>query len=400
MPASGLKKPTAQGAQECPCAVQPGGHVHASPCAVQGDSQVERRPRNGVRSSPSARTGSATARSERAQRATQKAIARQSRMPGHGFIVFVLKFLMHVQNSLCSKWRVKINQYMSIRVSPRLAFGGPLCVAVGLWACISYALHMRATTGETQSPVTLAGERRVGRVDLPCLVLTLNASNLDPSTAGCTPFIGRSFSDQELDFVSTEARRKLANPSLLQRASDLTNNASVNIYMNHARMWQLIAEKHQVALVLEEDALIPIGFYMVLEVLLSNLVRDNATNYVLKLHESSTSYSQWREVYDVAGHRVRTCTCRPSRHSASAAAYLIDRAAAQTLLRHAYPASMHVDVYVHEMGCIRQKIRLYGMKPDLVLMSDRPSTHMNWNSWQRSYLLWKEKIENVLYSTC
>lgn len=267
MPASGLKKPAAQGEQECPCAVQPGGHVHASPCAVQGDSQVERRPRNGVRSSPSARTGLSMcqARSERAQRATQKAIARQSRMPGRGFIVFVLKFLMHVQNSLCSKWRVKINQYMSIRVSPRLAFGGPLCVAVGAWMCVSCALYMRATTPATQAPATqapatLAAGRRTGGGGLPCLVLTLNASNLDPSTAGCTPFIGRSFSEQDLDFVSTEARTKLANPSLLQRASDLTNNASVNIYMNHARIWELIAEKHQVALVLEEDAVIPIGF--------------------------------------------------------------------------------------------------------------------------------------------
>jgi hypothetical protein len=94
MPASGLKKPAAQGEQECPCAVQPGGHVHAPLCAVQGDSQVERRPRNGVRSSPSASTGSslATARSEHAQRATQRTIARRSRMPGRGFIVFLRKF--------------------------------------------------------------------------------------------------------------------------------------------------------------------------------------------------------------------------------------------------------------------------------------------------------------------
>ena len=289
---------------------------------------------------------------------------------------------------------------MCIRVSPRLAYAGPLCVAGGVWMCVSYALHMRVTAPAPRAPATLAAGRRTGRGGLPCLVLTLNASSLDPSTARCTPFIGRSFSEHELDFVSTEARRKLANPSLLQRASDLTNNASVNIYMNHARMWELIAENHQVALVLEEDAVIPIGFDMVLEAILSNLVRDNATNYVLKLHESSTSYSQWREVYNVAGHRVRTCTCRPSPHSASAAAYLIDRAAAQTLLQHAYPASMHVDVYVHEMGCIHQKIRLYGTKPDLVLTSNRPSTHMNWNSAQRSYLLLKEKIENVLYSTC
>lgn len=99
MPVSGLKKPAVQGAHVCACTVEPGGHVHASPCAVQGDSQVERRPRNGVRSSPSARTGSSlartgsslpTTRSEHAQRATQRAIARRSGMPGRGFIVNVL----------------------------------------------------------------------------------------------------------------------------------------------------------------------------------------------------------------------------------------------------------------------------------------------------------------------
>jgi hypothetical protein len=286
---------------------------------------------------------------------------------------------------------------MRIRATLQRAFWSLICASVG-WLGAMYTLHARVPHATAR--VTQAVARRVEYRDLPCLILTSNVSGLDPSTASCTPFHATPFTARDLDFVTSEARRKLARPFLLQRASDLTNNASVNIYMNHARIWSLIAQQHRVALVLEDDVIVNEGSFELLQVLLSNLRRDNATNFVLKLHDSSTGYPQWREVYNVAGHSVRTCNCRPSKHSASAAAYLIDQAAARTLLQHAYPASMHVDVYMHEMGCIHQKIRLYGTKPYLITTSDRPSTHMKWDSCQRSFLLFKEKLENILFATC
>jgi hypothetical protein len=295
---------------------------------------------------------------------------------------------------------------MRMRAAPQRALWSLLCASVG-WLGATYTLHALATarataraTAHETARATQAAAHRAGYLDLPCLILTSNASGLDPSTASCTPFNAAPFTARELGFVSAEARRKLANPSLLQRASDLTNNASVNIYMNHARMWSLIAEQHRVALVLEDDVIVNGGSFELIRKLLSNLRKDNATNFVLKLHDSSTAYHQWREVFSVSGHTVRACDCRPSQHSASAAAYLMDQAAAKTLLQHAYPASMHVDVYMHEMGCIQQKIRLYGTNPYPMTTTNRLSTHMPWNSAQRSFLLLKEKIENTLFATC
>jgi hypothetical protein len=91
---------------------------------------------------------------------------------------------------------------------------------------------------------------------LPCLVLALNESNIDPSANKCKPFVAPSFTEAELDFVAPEAREKILHPQLLSLASDLTNNASVNIYMNHARIWRHVVAHWDVALVLEEDIVV------------------------------------------------------------------------------------------------------------------------------------------------
>jgi hypothetical protein len=276
--------------------------------------------------------------------------------------------------------------YMSI-------FLGLLCAAAG--TALAWTV-LEAAAGAREGHAT--ARRRVD-LGLPCLVLTLNASALHPSVGACTTFMGSPFSEKELDDLSADARAKLAHPYLLQRASDLTNNASVNIYMNHARMWTHIAEHWDAALVLEDDAVLPENAGVVLQALISEMQRHNASNYVVKLHDLSTPYSEWPEVYDVGGHSVRRCMCRTKVNSAGTAAYVVDRAAAQTLLRHAYPASMHVDVFIHELGCIHQKIGLHGMSPMLTRISNRPSTHIS-DSFQRSYLLLKEKIENMLYAEC
>ena len=61
---------------------------------------------------------------------------------------------------------------------------------------------------------------------------------------------------------------------------------------------------------------------------------------------------------------------------------------------------MHVDVYVHEMGCVRQKTGLYNFLPSLVATSNRPSTHMGRGTLQRTYLLAVEALENMLAGEC
>ncbi len=238
---------------------------------------------------------------------------------------------------------------------------------------------------------------------LPCLVLTLNVSNIDPSARSCTPFVAPPFTERELDFVSLSALEKILNPVLLESASELSNNASVNIYMNHARIWQYIANRWDVALVLEEDAVVPSNSEEVITQILSSLRRDNVTNFVVKLIDHWHLYgSEWRLVYELPKHKVLTCSCRPSVQGSCSAAYLIDKAAALTLLQHAFPASVHVDVFKHKMGCVEKRIRLYQINPHLVHMNDRPSTHLSneEQTFRRKYLLVKEVITNLFGSDC
>jgi hypothetical protein len=164
-------------------------------------------------------------------------------------------------------------------------------------------------------------------------VLTLNVSNIDPSARSCTPFVAPAFTEQELDFVSPSALAKIRQPLLLERASELSNNASVNIYMNHARIWRYIAERWDVALVLEEDAVVPSNSEEVIAQILSSLRRDDVTNFVVKLIDNWHLYSsEWRTVYDLPTHRVLKCNCRPSVHGSCSSSFLIDKAALTLLI--------------------------------------------------------------------
>jgi hypothetical protein len=265
--------------------------------------------------------------------------------------------------------------------------------------CVLLVLFFAHYFSTRQAPARHSSSRP--GFSLPCLVLTLNASHVDPSTEKCTPFVAPPFTEPELNFVSPQALTKIQNPGLLETASDLTNNASVNIYMNHARIWKHIAQRWDVALVLEEDIIVPPNADEVITQVLSALRRDNVTNYLVKLMASSTIQSlQWKTVYDLSDrYQLRTCTCQPSIRSSGAAAYLIDRTAALTLLQNAFPASMHVDVFKHHMGCIDNKIRLYQVTPHLMHVNNRPTTHLP-HDYHRRYLLLKEVIVNAIYSIC
>jgi GR25 family glycosyltransferase involved in LPS biosynthesis len=232
--------------------------------------------------------------------------------------------------------------------------------------------------------------------------LTLDASaRVDPR---CTRFVGTRFREEEFALVSAEAQRKLRRPELQERASELSNNASVSIFMNHLRVWRLVSASADdtPVLVLEDDAVLPPRLGRTLGALLERLRADNASNYVVKLHDLNAPWTlyEWAKAYRVERHDVRRCTCRPSHNSASNAAYLLDRRAAGVLLRSALPLSVHADVYVHEMGCVRHQVRLYNFMPNLVETSNRPSTHMRAFTLQRLYLLAVEALENMLAGEC
>lgn len=272
---------------------------------------------------------------------------------------------------------------------------------VGLVACVLIAINMITSALNHFHTRELQQDRqRPEDFSLPCLVLTLNESNIDPSAKKCKHFVAPSFTEAELDFVAPEAREKILHPQLLSLASDLTNNASVNIYMNHVRIWRHVVAHWDVALVLEEDIVVLPHSAEVIAQVLAALRRDNVTNYVVKLIDNFYMHSaQWKTAYDLPNHRLLTCSCRPSVYSSCSAAYLIDKAAAQTLLQNAFPANVHVDVFKHHMGCIDNKIKLYQLNPHIMLMNNRPSTHLV-HDVHRRFLLVKEVLFNLLRSTC
>lgn len=272
-------------------------------------------------------------------------------------------------------------------------------VAVCLSVTLLFTLSRHPTSLHAVRVPRLLHSRVRARPTLKCLVLTFNVSVLHPSTAACTPFIGTRFSAEEFTQVSAQAQMKLRDTDLQERASDLTNNASVNIFMNHVRIWRTIADSgdDRPVLVLEEDVILSDEFHPRLVGLIATLRDAHVANYIVKLHSTRPEnvYSQWTEVYNLLGDSVRTCTCRPAMASTSAAAYLLDRQAARVLLKSDFPLRIHVDVYTHEMGCILRQTTLHGVLPNWAKTSGRPSTHLT-QSWQRSYLMMVESIENMV----
>lgn len=210
--------------------------------------------------------------------------------------------------------------------------------------------------------------------DYTCTVLSLDNTTLVPH--GCNLFLARRFQEQEFALLSASAQEKLRNVELLQYSKDLSCNISISIFLNHMRVWQNVSDTP--ALVLEDDAVMPSDLCVILSKVLSHIRRHNVTNYIVKLHEHAPFYiyRQWEEVFAIDDYSVRSCRCRPHGGSSSTAAYLLDRHAAQTLLTAAFPLETHVDVFLHNMGCVQRKITLYSVLPSPVRPSLRVSTHM------------------------
>lgn len=238
------------------------------------------------------------------------------------------------------------------------------------------------------------------RFAVPCIVLTQNASLLHKTAEMCTVFSAPTFSETEFQQLSSVAQNKILHPELLVSASELSNNASVNIYMNHVRMWAMALTKDwENTLLLEDDAvLLPDAESKILQ-LLDVIRQQNITNYILKLVDHWNTW-QWTSLPGIASHELRTCSCRPAIHSSSSAAYIIDKEAAHTLLKHAFPATLHVDSHMHDIACSKRHMTLLQTYPHLATYSYRPSQHMPKTSPQRAFLLIKEMIINTLNSNC
>lgn len=234
----------------------------------------------------------------------------------------------------------------------------------------------------------------------PCFMLTLDNTSQAPD--GCEVFLGWRFREDDFALLSPDARRKLLHTELQETSSELSNNASVSIFLNHMRIWQRVAALDVPVLVLEDDAVLPIDLQKTLKVVLEQLRSNNVSNYVVKLHELKPIfvYGEWSEVFKAGGYSVRSCRCRPHGSSASTSAYLLDRNAAQTLLLAALPLRIHLDVFLHDVGCVQRLTQLYSVQPSPVQTSWRPSTHMQTFTLQRLRLLAVELFQDWHAGEC
>jgi hypothetical protein len=240
-----------------------------------------------------------------------------------------------------------------------------------------------------------------------CLVLSLNASReplaLSPSLS-CTIFPGERFSPSQFFFASPAARRKLVDTSLQDIASDLSNNNSLSIYLNHVHIWRRIARSNlsTPVLVLEDDAVVTATNLQLLNDILEQM--QHRRNFVLKLFSDNLfwwGYKEWNATLHVGAHDVKTCQCRPWLQTWSTAAYVLDAHAARALLARAMPAEKHVDVFLHDQGCIDKTIELSVVDPSIVSLSMRPSEHAHESSFlPRLRLLIRELIENIKRDSC
>lgn len=233
-----------------------------------------------------------------------------------------------------------------------------------------------------------------------CTVITLENSTQTPRE--CARFLATRFQEEDFALVSASAQAKLRDVELQEHAQDLSNNISVSIFRNHMRVWQRVAAADTPALVLEDDAVLPADLCTTINSFLSRLQADNVSNYIVKLHELSPFYiyTQWEQAFPVDDYSVRSCRCRPHGTSSSTAAYVLDRHAAQTLLNSALPLQTHVDVFVHNMGCVERSTNLYSVLPSPVKTSSRASTHMPSLMLQRLKLLVKGEIATWMAGEC
>ena len=249
-----------------------------------------------------------------------------------------------------------------------------------------------------------------------CYILTLNAS-LKPRTLSpgltCYPFLAERFNEQQFALVAPIAQQKLLYPEKQTMASDLTNNNSVSIYFNHARMWKKVASGRDSVLLLEDDAILSLQSVRIINEILKAMKHED--NFILKLLNighitnpisigvSAQQFAlKWWEIwYTLPGYTVSRCTCRPWVRTACAAAYIMDASAAKSLLQHSLPMSKHVDAYMHEQGCVFKHVNFSAIDPPLVALSGRPTLHKHQVKFlQHLFLHMNEIIDNILNQDC
>jgi len=248
------------------------------------------------------------------------------------------------------------------------------------------------------------------RKSIVCFILTMNMSlpvvHLSPEVT-CYPFLGKRMTDDMFALVSPRIQANLMS-NISSWGADFTNNISVSIAYNHMQLWRRLAHSSHDSdmMIFEDDILIDSHALKLYKKIARSGVLPKQ-NYILKF--ANRHRMQWlggqelssifQFLQDSKQYILKKCVCRTRQNFFSSAAYVLDRHAARVLLQHHVPMQMHVDIFMHYIGCRFSNFFLLNV--DAVTFSMRPSTHQT--AAEESYRLiaaFKEQVKSILFTSC
>ena len=190
----------------------------------------------------------------------------------------------------------------------------------------------------------------------------------------CRVVHAKGFHINQLGDVRADVRQQLLSKKLHRYDSSvMSNNNTVNIFLNHVMLWQQVAESNTTTLILEDDA-IPTTDHALLSLLDHMNTQVAVQNYIMKLQNSPLhSFFGWSPK-EVGNYTLYQCTCRPPVVNSGLLAYVLDPMAARTLLRIYKPIWTHVDTWIHHIGCA-EHVTLLSTVDSMFIENGRPSFH-------------------------
>lgn len=159
-----------------------------------------------------------------------------------------------------------------------------------LWLCVPQlfvASHLVFEgTATSLSQGMAAGDAHVypqGPSLRHCFVLTTNPQlrslKIAPGLT-CEPFLAELFNARQFDLVSKKGKAKLRNKWLQSQASELSNNGSFSIFVNHTRLCKIMDEmpEDEPMLILEDDAVVSTNISRTIDTKLARMMNDRVSN--------------------------------------------------------------------------------------------------------------------------
>jgi len=320
------------------------------------------------------------------------------------------QFTIHHQRDV-ARWRVH---------RPYLLVG-----AVCMFVCITgMAVPVRQQYTKTRNQYNF-NERRYGnamrarsslssisqkRRNISCFIITLNVSmqpvHISPVLT-CYPYVGSRINDEMLAMTSDRVRANVL-VGTSSWGADFSNNQSVSIAYNHIQLWHRLANSLDDSdmMIFEDDAVVnerPFAFYKQIQrsgvLPHSNYILKFANRYCMQWlgHAELESVYQYR--FDAKIVTLEKCVCRTRQNFFGSLAYVLDRQAALVLLEHHLPLQVHIDMFMHYVGC--RVSNFFVLDVDVVASTGRLSTHMSpTESFYRKWPDFKEQLRSFWLSTC